>query len=221
MKRSIIILLVTFQCIKSIEIVPMESNLDETEMYVDLSMSDSENDSSIEELRLTTLNYDTKTEATPPINSPSTLSTFQDSALESNDKYFDTEITESPAIVLESSEVVEDHSQVNTKKSKAVKGRLLDSNSSEFPTKPDRLDETPPILLEDTTVADIDSESNETNIDVVDGYTTIKPRTSQKPRNLIYKTRPNILLRYYVEDSHLRSTIFYRIIYHNYSELFK
>jgi hypothetical protein len=180
------------------ELPPLDNTTDETEKYVDLSMDDNDNDSSMEELGLTTLNYDTKTEANPPMNTPSTVSTLQDTSMESNEKFLISDNTESPFVISESSEAAnEDHSESNI--NKKIKGRFIDPDPSEYSVKSD---ETPSILLEETTVSDIDSDSNETNID----STTIKPRTPQL-QNLIYKTRPNILLRYYVEDSHLRSPI--------------
>jgi hypothetical protein len=192
MKRSIFILLITLQCLTCMEVEP---TLDEIEKYVDLSMDDSENDMSIEELGLTTLTYETRTEPNPPISTPSTTTSPPDMSMESNERVFVMENTESPVVVSESSEVVEEHLEGSGKKMKG-KGRLLD-NSSEFYTKSDRLDETP--SLEETTVADIDSD-NETNVDTLDAPTTVLPLTSKKPKNLLYKTRPNILLRYYVEE---------------------
>lgn len=82
--------------------------------------------------------------------------------------------------------------------------------------------------MEDTTtVADLETENNETNIDIGEDVTTIIPplqpqpssssssattassSTSKRPpKNIeIFKTRPNELLRFYVEDGHLRSPI--------------
>lgn len=190
---SIFIVLVCLQCMSSLEANP--SMIDEIEKYVDLSMDESENNSSVEELGFTTEVYETKSDA-------STMSTFQDSSMESN-KHFEMEATESTFDTI--SESNEDRSEVNVKKSKAIKGRLLDSISDE---ERSRFDETPEIFVEDTTVPDMDSESNETSIEMVEDPTTIQPLTSKKPKNLeIYKTRPNVLLRHYVEDSHLRSPI--------------
>jgi hypothetical protein len=67
--------------------------------------------------------------------------------------------------------------------------------------------------FEDTTTPqlDIDDENNETNIDIGEEETTSLPLIStskRPPKNIeIFKTRPNELLRYYVEDGHLRSPI--------------
>lgn len=190
---SIFIVLVCLQCMSSLEANP--SMVDELEKYVDLSMDEIENNSSVEELGFTTEAYETKSDA-------STMSTFQDSSMESS-KHFEMEATESSFDTI--SESNEDRLEVNMKKSKAIKGRLLDSISDEDRS---RFDETPEIFVEDTTVPDMDSESNETSIEMVEDPTTIQPLTSKKPKNLeIYKTRPNVLLRHYVEDSHLRSPI--------------
>lgn len=69
-------------------------------------------------------------------------------------------------------------------------------------------------LMEDTTtLAEIEVENNETNIDIAtDEITTVNPlapSTSKRPpKNIeIFKTKPNELLRFYVEDGHLRSPI--------------
>jgi hypothetical protein len=69
--------------------------------------------------------------------------------------------------------------------------------------------------MEDTTtIADLDVDNNETNIDIGEEITTVMPSPStsstskRPPKNIeIFKTRPNELLRFYVEDSHLRSPV--------------
>lgn len=83
--------------------------------------------------------------------------------------------------------------------------------------------------LEDTTtMTDIETENNETNIDIGEEITTLIPPPSpsatastsstssssssstskRPPKNIeIFKTKPNELLRFYVEDVHLRSPV--------------
>jgi hypothetical protein len=191
------------------EIVPVDSVIDDIEKYVD--MSNDESDSSAEELGLTTLHYETKTEANPPMITQTT-STLEELSMSSIlTKKFGDGVTEY-GIVSESSEIIQDHPEVNVKKamSKSIKARLLDTILDEVLVKPEHQDdETIESLSEDTTtIADIDSEINETNIDVGEEATTIQAPTSKKPKKIeIYKTRPNELLRHYVEDSHLRSPI--------------
>lgn len=213
MMRSIFILFLTLQCMKSMEVIPIDSIIDEIEKYVEMSHDESENDSSIEELGLTTSNYDTKAETNPPMITQ-TASTLEELSMSSLlTKLLGVDVTESPyEVVSELSGTIQDHPEVIVKKatSKSIKARLLDTKTDEVLIKPElQDDETNDSLLEDTTtIADIDSESNETNIDSGEEVTTIQPPTSKKPKKIeIYKTRPNELLRHYVEDSHLRSPI--------------
>jgi hypothetical protein len=193
------------------EIVPVDSNIDDIEKYVDMSNDESESDSSAEELGLTTLHYDIKTESNPPMITQTT-STLEELSMSSTlTKKVRDGVTEY-GIYSESSETIQDHPEVNVKKamSKSIKARLLDTILDEVLIKPEHQDdETIESLSEDTTtITDIDSEINETNIDVGEEATTIQAPTSKKPKKIeIYKTRPNELLRHYVEDSHLRSPI--------------
>lgn len=65
-------------------------------------------------------------------------------------------------------------------------------------------------MEETTPSSDSESESNETNIENGEEIaTTLPPSTSKRPpKNIeIFETRPNELLRFYVEDGHLRSPI--------------
>lgn len=64
--------------------------------------------------------------------------------------------------------------------------------------------------MEDTTITDVETE----NIEVDEEITTLippqtlQPTSKRPPKNIeIFKTRPNELLRFYVEDGHLRSPI--------------
>lgn len=190
----------------TMELIPVGSMIDGIEKYID--MSSDENDSSVEELGLTTLNYDTRTETNPPIITP-TLSTLDELSMSSIlTKLIGADATVSPY----EEEVVQESPELNVKKamSKSLKARLLDPRPDKVLIKPEDIDddETGEIIYDDTTVSDIDSDSNETNIDIGEEATTIQPPTSKKPKKIeIYKTRPNELLRHYVEDSHLRSPI--------------
>ncbi|KAG5678647.1 hypothetical protein PVAND_008303 [Polypedilum vanderplanki] len=87
------------------------------------------------------------------------------------------------------------------------KPRLLNTKSNPFKNNA----ESEINLTDDTTtIPDLDTENNETNIDIGEEITTVpSPSTSKRPsKNIeIFKTRPNELLRFYVEDSHLRSPI--------------
>lgn len=88
-------------------------------------------------------------------------------------------------------------------KSNNKKGRTL-SPKAIIIDDSDSIDDTTPLT-------DTEFDSNETNIETSDENTTIvPPSTSSKrpPKNIeIFKTRPNELLRFYVEDGHLRSPI--------------
>lgn len=210
MMRLIFILCFTLQCGSlSLEIIPTDSMNDEIEKYVELNMNEGENSGSVEELGLTTLIYETKTDANPPTSTPSILQEFSKDSFANS---FEKEITESPyAFMAEPSETVQDFPELSIKRNKPIKGRLLDSKSSEILIGSEHLNESVEIVLEDTTViaTNADSDGNETifyNED--DDATTVQPTTPKKPKNLeIYKTRPNVLLRHYVEDSRLRSPI--------------
>lgn len=64
--------------------------------------------------------------------------------------------------------------------------------------------------MEDTTtVPEKEMENNETNSEEITTMLPLVPSTSNRPpKNIeIFKTRPNELLRFYVEDGHLRSPI--------------
>lgn len=198
-----------------IEIVPSMRALDESEKYVEMSFSD---DSSVEEL--TTYNYETSTEKNPPISTPTASTTeatespaspmlmrlIGSDPLESSEEM----LTEAP--IISSDSIQDEQPEINVKKatSKSIKPRLLDTKPEEILIKPEHKDdETLEIIIEETTpIADIDAELNETIIDIAEEPTTIQPPTSKKPKKIeIYKTRPNELLRHYVEDSHLRSPV--------------
>lgn len=207
MMRLIFILSFTLQCRSlSLEIIPTDSMNDEIEKYVELNMDEGENSSSVEELGLTTLIYETKPDANPPTSTPSILT------LQEFSRDFEKEITETPyAFMAEPSETAQDPPEMNIKRNKSIKARLLDSKSSEMLIGSEHLNESVEIVLEDTTVVatNADSDGNETIFyNEGDDATTVQPTTPKKPKNLeIYKTRPNVLLRHYVEDSRLRSPI--------------
>ena len=197
------------------------------EKYVDMNIDNSENsdESSIEELT-TTRSFETVTETNPPIKNHE-ASMLDDLAVSLNPfltKFVNSETTEAsvellteiPIITNDSSQSdlsMEQTETVHMKKpaSKSIKPRLLETSSDEIIIRPEhRDDETVESFLEEdtTTMAEIDSELNETNIDLAEEETTIQPPTSKKPKKIeIYKTRPNELLRHYVEDSHLRSPV--------------
>lgn len=194
------------------------------EKYVEMSIEDSD-EGSIEELTMMTTNIDARTEATPPIIKPIpamideikeiTVSTplLMKLVFSEPTEMPDEDIpTEAPAIM---QGMIVTHEgpieKIIKKTSKAIKARLLDNKSEDFIAKSEpKDDETLEALLgEDTTmVPDLDSDVNETNIEIADDETTVQPPTSKKPKKIeIYKTRPNELLRHYVEDSHLRSPV--------------
>lgn len=196
-----------------------EQFLDGMERYVEMSIDDSDSysDSSIEEL--TTIKpFDTITETNPPIINP-TAPTLEESFSPLLMKLVSFETTESTMEILTEVPVVTgvsklaDKAEKSARKSaqKSIKPRLLDTKTEELILKPEhRDDETFESIPEEdtTTIAEIDSDLNETNIDIAEDDTTIQPPTSKKPKKIeIYKTRPNELLRHYVEDSHLRSPV--------------
>lgn len=195
MTRSIFILFLMLQCTKSsygIEIIP-GTVYGENESNFELMSVDENDEGSVEEL--TTLMNDV-TEVPPPIFTPptSSLETFNSSS-------FVDEATESSVEAPTEPPLFEEKT---TEESKKKSGRLLEAKSEEILLKPEvRSDETMEILPDDTTsFPDSEGESNETNnLDL----TTIQPPPSKKPK--IYKTRPNELLKLYVEDSHLRSPV--------------
>lgn len=186
---------------KSMEMIPVDFMDDEIEKYVEMSLEES--DSSIEELGPTTISYETITETSSLLITPTaTLEELSKSTILT--RKIGSDATESPfEKMAESIEAFQEQPEMNMKKAKA---RLLDTKTDEVLSKPEYHDGES--FLEDTTIADIDSESNETYIDIGEEVTTIQPPTSKKPKKIeIYKTRPNELLRHYVEDSHLRSPI--------------
>lgn len=175
--------------------------IEDREKYEEMSIDDSD-DISIEEL--TTLNYETKTESNPPILTQT--ASFSEAATTSASpvlmKLIGNDPTESPGtdILTETPEVIQEDRPINDMKKKPIKPRLIDIKKD---------DETMAVLTEDTTLPpDNSAEMNDTNNGDFDEPTTILPLTSKKPKQIeIYKTRPNELLRHYVEDSHLRSPV--------------
>ncbi|CRL03039.1 CLUMA_CG016398, isoform A [Clunio marinus] len=225
MMRSIFIIFLMTQWTKSI--FATETSFDTIsddseklmEHYVAVGFDNS--DSFIEEL--TTVNYETKPETIPPIFIP-TLSTQQqqDPIVSSVNslltKLFNAEPTETIEALTEvplisNDPIQDDIPEISLKKStfKSIKPRLLDQKREEslLQSTDHKDDETIEALAEETTITpEIEGEINETNIDLGEEPTTIQPPTSKKPKKIeIYKTRPNELLRHYVEDSHLRSPI--------------
>lgn len=198
------------------------------EFIPDLSDDDSER--FVEDEEVTTSNYDIRTETNPP--TASVIEAITSSLSPLLLKFVDFESTESSVDILTETPIIQiesirdsstndesdaaqvDQPEIHVKKasSKSIKPRLLsDPKAEEIVMKSARrdgetLEEVP---LEDTTTAsDVDGENNETNIDIGEEVTTIQPPTSKKPKKIeIYKTRPNELLRHYVEDSHLRSPV--------------
>lgn len=212
---------------------PLMTNFDR-EKYMEISSDDS-SDSSIEELMTTV--YESLTETNPPTvtqapttarivtaESTSTITTSTHSpmlmklvALEPTEVAVEvaTEDAIVEAVTMSTKELThfETAAAASVKKatSKSIKPRLLDTETEEVVMKPEhRDDETLEVALdEDTTPAnEIESEVNDTNIEIADEETTVQPPTSKKPKKIeIYKTRPNELLKHYVEDSHLRSPV--------------
>lgn len=226
MMRSVFILFLMLQWTRSNygyeDSREQDQLFDGMEKYVDMNIDNSD-DSSIEEL--TTKIFDTVTETNPPMKTQE-ASTPEDFATSLNPfltKFVSSEtteasvelITEVPVVTSDSSQSEPrlDHSETVMRKaaSKSIKPRLLETPSDEIIIRPEhRDDETLESFDEEdtTTMAEIDSELNETNIDLAEEETTIQPPTSKKPKKIeIYKTRPNELLRHYVEDSHLRSPV--------------
>lgn len=212
--RSIFILCLMLQCTRSA--YGDEYSPD----YMDMSADDSE--SSAEEL--TTLRFEASTETNPPIMTSTPAMTLEEIPLSLTPFLMKlvslqpTEapverVTEAPAAYIASESVQAEPIEITVKKpvSKSIKPRLLETKPDEIFVKPEhRDDETLEVSFdEDTTpVAEIDAEVNETNINFAEDETTVQPPTSKKPKKIeIYKTRPNELLRHYVEDSHLRSPI--------------
>lgn len=188
-----------------------EPAVDEDEKFIEMSVenSDSESDSFMEEL--TTVNYEIKTEVNPPIVTPPTsvleTSTLSNPSLMKLVAYEPTEATVEvqTEVTVEANEPAqEDQMEANSKKSKSLKPRPNIETEEIFVQAEPRLFET----VEDTTPS-IDLENpaaNDTSFD--EDETTIQPPTSKKPKKIeIFKTRPNELLRHYVEDSHLRSPV--------------
>lgn len=110
----------------------------------------------------------------------------------------------------------DDSSEAESETSIVKKPRLLVTKSSSATV--DRIksadsDISDNLMEDTTTIADIEVENNETNIDIADiEITTVSPAipsTSKRPpKNIeIFKKRPNELLQVYVEDGHLRSPI--------------
>lgn len=221
MKRSIFILFLMMQWRSSngYENAP-EKFLDGIERYVGMGIDD-DSDSSIEELT-TIKSFDTIIETNPPIINPTvtTLEKVTSSFSPVLMKLISFEPTEAIMEVYTKTPSVSSDPNPEKKMEKierktaqkSIKPRLLlDTKPDEIILKPEHQDDETfeSILEEDTTkIAEIDSELNETNIDIAEDHTTIQPPTSKKPKKIeIYKTRPNELLRHYVEDSHLRSPV--------------
>lgn len=231
MMRSIFILFLMLQWTGSCfadehSAEPSMMNIDR-EKYMETSSDDS-SDSSMEEL--TTTVYESLTETNPPIvtQAPTSTKVMEEStsttthspmlmklvAFEPTEAAIEV-VTEDP--VVESTVSAREPTRFETapavKKatSKSIKPRLLDTETDEIVIKTEhRGDETLEAALdEDTTpVNEIESEVNDTVIEIADEDTTVQPPTSKKPKKIeIYKTRPNELLKHYVEDSHLRSPV--------------
>lgn len=180
--------------------------------YMEMRFED--NEGSLEEP--TTISY----ENNPPIMTPTSLEEIVSSRSPLLTKLVSFEQTEQPVETFTETPIVlvdianDEHfdtAPLRQMNSKAIKPRLLETKTDDIVSKPEHKDdETLEILTEEdtTTIAELDAESNETNIDIGDEETTIQTPTSKKPKKIeIYKTRPNELLRHYVEDSHLRSPI--------------
>lgn len=208
---------------------PSMMNIDR-EKYMEIS-SDDNSDSSMEELMTTV--YESLTETNPPTvtqaptstrvvveESTSTTSTHSPMlmklvALEPTEAAVEvaTEDAIVEAVTMSTKELAHFETAATVKKamSKSIKPRLLDTETEEVVVKAEhRDDETLAVALdEDTTPAnEIESDVNDTNIEIADEETTVQPPTSKKPKKIeIYKTRPNELLKHYVEDSHLRSPV--------------
>jgi hypothetical protein len=119
--------------------------------------------------------------------------------------------TERPFLLKDSSS---DSSEAESETSIVKKPRLLVTKSSSADRSKSADGNISDNSMEDTTtIADIEVENNETNIDIVEEITTTVtptlPSTSKRPpKNIeIFKKRPNELLQIYVEDGHLRSPI--------------
>lgn len=209
---------------------PSMMNIDR-EKYMETS-SDDNSDSSMEELMTTV--YESLTETNPPTVtqaptstrivvevSTSTTTTHSPMLM----KLVALEPTEA-AVEVATEDAIVEAATMSTKElahfetaaaavkkatSKSIKPRLLDTETEEIVIKAEhRDDETLAVALdEDTTPAnEIESEVNDTVIEIADEETTVQPPTSKKPKKIeIYKTRPNELLKHYVEDSHLRSPV--------------
>lgn len=217
--RSIFILFVMLQWTSSCYGDENSSEpLNEREKFMDMSSFD-DSDSSIEEL--TTVN--SVTETNPPIITQTTstvdetYSTIASSVMLA--KLVAFESTESTEAVVEIStpaaiatkEVSRDESKFR-KTTKSIKNaRLLTPASEEIVMRVEHKDDETfeATRDEDTTpISELEAEINGTNVEMVEDETTIQPATSKKPKKIeIYKTRPNELLRHYVEDSHLRSPV--------------
>lgn len=185
-----------------------------------MEMRFEDNDDSLEEL--TTITYETRTETIPPIVTPTAFTTeelasssqsFMKHVVSDRTEQTPDTFTEAPIVSIEAASKDEQLGiPMRQMNSKAIKPRLYEAKTDDIILKPSqrRDDETVEILTdEDTTpIAELDAEINDTNIDFGEEETTIQPPTSKKPKKIeIYKTRPNELLRHYVEDSHLRSPI--------------
>lgn len=121
------------------------------------------------------------------IEVPTEKPSFKDSSYDSSEAESETTIVKKPRLLSPKSSSVD--------RTKSADGDISDNS-----------------MEDTTTVADIEAENNETNIDVAEEITTVTPPMSstskRPPKNIeIFKTRPNELLRYYVEDGHLRSPI--------------
>lgn len=204
--RSIFILFVMLQWTRSgcgVETIPEAMVDDESEKYAEMMSIDESSDSSVEEL--TTLNYETKTEPNPPILTR-IASTLLEAAVPTTSpvlmKLVAYEATESPIEIPTEAPTEVEEQPLRKTNIKPIKPRLIDISARKD-------DETVGVFVEDTTpIPDSVAESNDTNNGDFDEPTTVQPPTSKKPKKIeIYKTRPNELLRHYVEDSHLRSPV--------------
>lgn len=123
-----------------------------------------------------------------PIEIPTEKPFYKESIIDSSEAESETSIVKKQPRLL------------STKSSSVDRSKSAESNISE-----NSMEDT-------TTIADIEAENNETHIDINEEVTTVippLPSTSKRPpKNIeIFKTKPNELLRLYVEDGHLRSPI--------------
>lgn len=134
------------------------------------------------------------------------------------DSSLETTPTEAPVDVLDYNGNINDSNEAESETVTAKKPRLL-LTANPPPVSKERTKNLSDIAIEETTImtmTDVDSE----NVDISEEITTLIPplpasvtatssSTSKRPpKNIeIFKTKPNELLRLYVEDGHLRSPV--------------